>query len=187
MRLACSTPLPWFIGCELHRKGQPPLWRWTRSCAGWVQKADTVVRHGALVAENVGVDDPGPAIDSPCEGLDVLEPLVAKPHSDGEGTDSVVTEDDDGLVGVQLLVGAGGDLPHGHEERVWKGRCVELPWLADIQDQGRIAPLTLEGQSLCGDFGFKHEIKDNVKADGLAAMEIAQDSGLSLWTMTPMG
>lgn len=31
-----------------------------------------------------------------------------------------MAKDDDGLVGVELLVSAGGNLPHGHEGGAWK-------------------------------------------------------------------
>ncbi len=39
---------------------------------------------------------------------------------------------DDGGVGVELLVGAGGDLAHGHEERVGQAGGLVLPGLAHV-------------------------------------------------------
>lgn len=71
---------------------------------------------GSLVAGDGGVDGAGPVFDASGEGLGVFEALLAEPHGDGKGAGSVVAEDDDGLVGVELLVGAAGDFAHGHEE-----------------------------------------------------------------------
>jgi hypothetical protein len=65
-----------------------------------------------------------------------------------------VAEDDDGGVGVELGVGAGGDFAHGHEERVWKAGGLVLPWLANVQEEGFNGLLALLGKGFCGDFGF---------------------------------
>jgi hypothetical protein len=46
----------------------------------------------------------------------VVKALLAEPHGYGEGALAVVAEDDDGAVGVELGVGAGGDVTHGHGE-----------------------------------------------------------------------
>src|ERR1700677_3039302 len=72
------------------------------------------------VAGDGGVDAAGPRVDAACEGLDLLKALIAEPHRDAEGTGAVVAENDDGGVGVEFGVGAGGDFAHGHEERVGK-------------------------------------------------------------------
>ena len=62
-----------------------------------------------LVAGDGGVDGAGPGVDAAGEGLGVVEALIAEPHGYVEGTGSVVAEDDDGGVGVEFGVGAGGD------------------------------------------------------------------------------
>lgn len=116
----------------------------------------------ASVAGDVWIDGAGPVINTARERLDVLEPLVSKPHGDREGTGAVVAENDDRLVRVKLLMGSRGYLAHGHEQGAREGGGVELPRLADIQEEGRVRLLTLLGKNLYRDFGFKHEIKDNV-------------------------
>lgn len=68
-----------------------------------------------LVPGYRGVDDGGPEVDASGEGLDVLETLLPQPHSDVEGACAVVAKDDDGEVGIELLMGAGWDVAHGHE------------------------------------------------------------------------
>jgi hypothetical protein len=118
------------------------------------------------VAGNIGIDGAGPAVDAPGERLDVLKPLVSKPHGDREGTGAMVTEDDDGLVWIELLMRARGYLTHGHEQRIGEGSGVEFPRLADVQEEGRVRLLTLLGKNLCRDFGLKHDIKDNVRTKG---------------------
>lgn len=88
--------------------------------------------HMCSVAGDGGVNKPGPAVDSAGERLNVVESLIAEPHRDGERPDSVMAEDDDGLVGVELLVGAGRDVAHGHQFRLGEVGGVSLPWFADV-------------------------------------------------------
>ncbi len=85
-----------------------------------------------LVAGDGGVDGAGPGVDAAGEGLGVLEALVAEPHGDVEGAGTVVAEDDYLLIWVEFGVGAGGDLSHGHEERVGKGGGLVLPGLSYV-------------------------------------------------------
>src|SRR5216683_8439259 len=91
-----------------------------------------MIRQTLLIAGDGGVDGPGPGVDASGERLGVLEALVAEPHGYAEGAGSVVAEDDDGGVGVELLVGAGGDLAHWHEERVGQAGGLVLPGLAHV-------------------------------------------------------
>ena len=69
---------------------------------------------------------------------------------------SVVAEDEDGFVGVEFGVGAGGDVAHGHEEGVFDVGGVELPLLADVDEDGRVGLLEEGGGGLGGDLGGKH-------------------------------
>jgi hypothetical protein len=108
----------------------------------------------ALVAGDGGVDGAGPGVDAAGEGLNLLEALVAEPHGDAEGAGSVMAEDDDGGVGVELGVGAGGDFAHGHEQRVGEAGGLELPGLADVEEEGGLRLLALLGECLDGDFGL---------------------------------
>jgi len=87
---------------------------------------------GRLVAGEGGVDGAGPGVDASGEGLDVLEALVAEPHGNAERTCPVVAEDDYLLIWVEFRVGAGGDLAHGHEQRVGEGGGLVLPGLAYV-------------------------------------------------------
>jgi hypothetical protein len=107
-----------------------------------------------LVAGEGGVDGAGPGVDAAGEGLNLLEALVAEPHSDAEGAGSVVAEDDDGGVGVELGVGAGRDFAHGHEQRVGEAGGLELPGLADVEEERGLRLLALLGECLDGDFGL---------------------------------
>jgi hypothetical protein len=86
-----------------------------------------------LVTGNGGVDGAGPFVDAAREGLDVGEVLVAEPHGDGERTLAVVAEDDDGLIGVEFGVGAGGDFAHGHQKRTGEAGKLKLDGLTDVQ------------------------------------------------------
>lgn len=43
-----------------------------------------------------------------------------------------MAEDDYLLIWIEFRVGAGGDLAHGHEERVGEGGGLVLPWLAYV-------------------------------------------------------
>ncbi len=83
----------------------------------------------------------------------MVEALVAEPHGDGEGAGSVVAEDDDGGVGVELLVGAGGDFAHGHEERVGEAGGLVLPGFADVEEEWGVGLLALLCEGFCGDLG----------------------------------
>jgi hypothetical protein len=107
----------------------------------------------ALVAGDGGVDGAGPGVDASGEGLGVVEALVAEPHGYGEGTGAVVAEDDDGGVGVELLVGAGGYLAHGHEESAREVGGLVLPGLADVQKKRGVGLLALLGEGVDGDLG----------------------------------
>ena len=89
-----------------------------------------------LVARDGGVNHGGPVIDAAGEGLGVLETLLTEPHGDVERTGPVVAEDDDRLIGVEFLVGAGGDVPHRHGEGTGDGGGLELPGLADVEQKG---------------------------------------------------
>jgi hypothetical protein len=85
-----------------------------------------------LVAGDGGVDGAGPRVNAAGEGLDLLETLIAEPHSDAEGTSAVVAENDDWGVRIELGVGARGDFAHRHKERVGEAGGLVLPWLADV-------------------------------------------------------
>ena len=62
----------------------------------------------------------------------MIEALVSQPHSYAEGAGSVVAEDDDGCVGVELGVGTRGDFAHGDEGGVGKAGGLVLPGLANV-------------------------------------------------------
>jgi hypothetical protein len=47
-------------------------------------------------------------------------------------------EDQDGCFFVELLVGAAGDLVHGHEGAGFDVRGGVFPWLADVEEEGRV-------------------------------------------------
>jgi hypothetical protein len=107
-----------------------------------------------LVAGDGGVDGAGPGVDASGEGLGVVEALIAEPHGDGERTLSVMAEDDDGSVGIEFLMGAGGDFAHRHEKRVGQAGGLELPGYADVQQERGVGLLALMGECLDSDFGF---------------------------------
>ena len=117
---------------------------------------DRVADRAWLVAGDGGVEGARDGVDAAGEGLGVVEALLAQPHGDVEGASAVVAHDDDGLVGVEFVVGTGGDLAHGHEEGVGKVGGVELPFLADVEKDRGLGLLTKLGEVLGGDFGGKH-------------------------------
>jgi len=102
------------------------------------------------------VDGAGPPIDAAGERLCVLEALLAEPEGDVEGAGAVVAEDDDGLVGVELLVGAGGQVAHGDEGGAGDAGGLRLPWLADVEKERRMGGLELLGDGVDGDLWGKH-------------------------------
>lgn len=79
------------------------------------------------------IDDAGPSVNASGERLNVLESLVAQPHGHGERSCAVVTEHDDGLVGVEFLMSARGYLPHGHQKRAGEAGSLVLPRFAYIE------------------------------------------------------
>ena len=85
-----------------------------------------------LINRDGGIDDAGPVVDAAGEGLSVLEALVAEPHGDAEGARAVVAEDDNLLIWIEFRVGSGGDLAHGHEERVREAGGLVLPGLPHV-------------------------------------------------------
>jgi len=49
-----------------------------------------------------------------------MEALLTEPHGDVQGAGTVMAKHNDGLVGVELLVSAGGNVSHGHEDGAWE-------------------------------------------------------------------
>ena len=66
----------------------------------------------------------------------------------------MVAKDYDVGVGIKLLVSAGGDLAHGHQERVGKAGGLKFPRLADVEQDGRIGLQAPLGEGFGRDFGF---------------------------------
>jgi hypothetical protein len=122
---------------------------------GWVELMGWV--EPRLVAGDGWVDGAGPGVDASGEGSDAFEALIAEPHGYAERTRSVMTKDYYGGVGVEFLVGPGGYFAHGHQERVGEAGGLELPRLADVQQERGVGLLTLLGKGLDGDFGFQHD------------------------------
>lgn len=85
-----------------------------------------------LVTGDGGIDDGRPGVDASGEGLDVLETLLAQPHGDVEGAGAVVADDDDGLVGIEFVVDARGDLAHGDEDGVGDTGGLVFPGFAYV-------------------------------------------------------
>jgi hypothetical protein len=66
----------------------------------------------------------------------------------------VVANDDDGGVGIEFVVGAGGDFSHGHEEGVGEAGGLNLPGFPDVQKEGSVGLLALFCKGFGCDFGF---------------------------------
>ena len=81
----------------------------------------------------------------------MVEALFAEPHGYGEGALAVVAEDDDGLVGVELSVGAGGDVAHGHGDAAEAG-FGEFPGFANVEQEGWLRLAALLEVGFGGDF-----------------------------------
>jgi hypothetical protein len=65
----------------------------------------------------------------------------------------MVAEDNNGGVGIELLMGAGGYFAHGHEEGVGQFGGLVLPWLADIEEKRSVGLLALLCECVDGDLG----------------------------------
>ena len=141
-----------------------------------------------LVAGDVGVDLAGPGFDAAGDGLGFGEALIAEPSGDREGAGSVVAEDEDGGVFVELVEGAGGDLGHGDEEGVFEVGVVELPGLADVEQGGAGGG----GEELVGLVYGDFEVHDFriSRADG-CPMEVpsfgAVEGALTAWPLQRSG
>jgi hypothetical protein len=94
--------------------------------------------RGGLVEGDGGVDGAGPGVDAAGDGLGLCEALLTEPGGDAEGARAVMAEDGDGLVLVEFLVDAAGDVAHGDEGGAFDVRGLELPGLADVEQEGRV-------------------------------------------------
>jgi len=121
----------------------------------------TVKWCSGSVAGDGGVDVARPVVDASGERLDVFEALVAEPHGDVEGASPVMAEDDNGLVGVEFLMGARGYFAHRHQEGVRQAGGIELPWFADVKEERSVRLTTLFKKCLGSDFGVEHRFKNN--------------------------
>ena len=85
-----------------------------------------------------GVDFGRPGIDASAQRLRLLEALVAQPGGDVERTLTMMAQDHEALVGVELLVGARGDVAHGHQYTAGNARGLKFPRFAYV-DEPRLA------------------------------------------------
>jgi hypothetical protein len=104
------------------------------------------------VAGDGGVDDTGPKVDAALDGLGLFEALLTKPVGDGQRAGSVMAHDDDGLLFVELVEGARGDLVHGDERAAGDVRGLVLPRLADVEEKRRMLGVELLFELVDGDF-----------------------------------
>lgn len=107
-----------------------------------------------LVGWDCGVYGAGPGVYASCQGLDVLEALVAQPHGDVEGAGAVVAEDNDWGVRIEFGVGAGWHVPHGDQMGVGEVGGLVFPGLANVEQERRIGLLAALGEGFGGDFRF---------------------------------
>ncbi len=63
----------------------------------------------------------------------MVESFLAKPSRDGQRALSEMANDDEMLVGVEFLICARGNIPHGHQKTPLDAGAGELPRLTDIQ------------------------------------------------------
>ena len=77
-----------------------------------------------------------------------------------------MAEDDDVGVGVELLMGAGGDVSHGHEEGVGEVGDFELPRLADVEEERGVGLFTEGEKDFRSDLGWEHGFRIAAGADG---------------------
>ena len=108
-----------------------------------------------LVTGDGWIDFSGPCVDAAAKGLGVFESLIAEPGGDVERTLSVVAEDDEVLVGIEFLIGARGDVAHGHEEAAIDAGYFKFPWFADI-DEASLVFTEKSGRIGCRDFVVEH-------------------------------
>ena len=89
-----------------------------------------LIRLQWLVEGDGGVYGAGVVVDASGERLDLVEALVAEPHGYGEGSGTVVAEDDVRKVGVEFGVGPGGYFAHGDESCTRNGGGLGFPGFA---------------------------------------------------------
>jgi hypothetical protein len=89
-------------------------------------------RGTALIPRHCWIDLIRPRVDAAGYGLACVEALLAQPVGYAQRARSVVAEDEQAIVGVELLVGARGYISHGHEQAaVNLGGC-EFPGLTHV-------------------------------------------------------
>jgi ABC transport system ATP-binding/permease protein len=87
-----------------------------------------------LVSRNFGIDLRRPRVDTAAKGLGVFEALVAQPCRDVERALPMMTQNDQVLVGIELLVRTRGNFSHGHQRAGLDVGGGVLPLLADIYE-----------------------------------------------------
>lgn len=140
---------------------------WVRAGAGCLSGFGTLGRCAAqnggccpdfasLVPGDAWVDRPRPLVDATGQRLCLVEALLPKPHGDVEGAGAVMAEDNQRLVGIELLVGSRGDFAHGHEDGARYGGKLHLPGLADVEQGWGMGLLERLGEGVDGDLWRKH-------------------------------
>ena len=93
---------------------------------------------GVLVMSVVGYLLYGPGVDAAGQIVDLGKAVVRQEVDCPHAAHAVVTDADDGLLGIQLMH-HGGQLGQRHVLRLGQADVFELPFLAHVQQQGRFA------------------------------------------------
>lgn len=66
----------------------------------------------------------------------MLKPLRTKPHRHVERARTMMAQDHDGTVGIELCMSPRRNVAHWHQGRTRQSRQLVLPWLTHIEEQG---------------------------------------------------
>ena len=110
-----------------------------------------------LISRYRGIDFAGPCVDSPAQGLRLVETLTPKPDGNIHRTDTGVAIGHDMHFRVEFLEGPGSNLPHRDVLRRRRSSPSPLP-TAPAHRAGRAQRRRTEAGSRAGgrDFKFKH-------------------------------
>lgn len=89
----------------------------------------------------------------------MLEALFAQPCGHGHGPHAMMADGDDAGVGIKLLIGAGRDLAHRHEDASVDLCFLKLPFLSYIeQNTGGMALGEQLPELMCRNLIVQHRI-----------------------------
>src|SRR5262249_31718913 len=91
------------------------------------------------IRRHLRINGSRPSINAAGHGLRLLEPLLPQPGGHVQRANSMMAIHNDMVVGVKLLMGAAGNIPHGYQLSAFDADGFELPGLADVEKREAFA------------------------------------------------